>query len=86
MESIFINEVRAIVADTYLSYTCDIDGSVAFERFVSRSPPLLDVRRDPKFASFTDEELTDEMMLMEHDIKILFNQHLHLNSSQHKLI
>ena len=56
MESIFTNEVRAIVADTYLSYTSDIDGAEAFRRFVSKKKPLLDVRRDPKFSAFTDEE------------------------------
>ena len=57
MECSYINDVRAIVADTYLAYTCDIDGAEAFRRFVSKKKPLLDVRRDPKFSAFTDEEL-----------------------------
>ena len=47
MESLFTNEVRAIVADTYLSYTSDIDGAEAFKRFISRPASLLDVKRDP---------------------------------------
>lgn len=63
MKSIFTNEVRAMVADTYLSYTSDIDGAEAFKRFISRPASLLDVRRDPKFIAFTDNELIDEMKL-----------------------
>jgi len=84
MECSYTNEVKAIVADTYLAYTSDIDGAEAFKRFVSRSKPLLDVRRDPRFSAFTDEELIDEMMLLEQDIVILLKQQLHL--SQHKHI
>lgn len=74
MKSIFTNEVRAMVADTYLSYTSDIDGAEAFKRFISRPASLLDVRRDPKFIAFTDNELIDEMKLMERDIVVLFNK------------
>ena len=73
MKSIFTNEVRAMVADTYLSYTSDIDGAEAFKRFISKPGSLLDVRRDPKFIAFTDSELIDEMKLMERDIIISFS-------------
>lgn len=68
MISSYSNDVRAIVADTYLAYTSDIGGAEAFKRFVSRVKPLVDVRRDPRFSAFTDEELIDEMLLLEHDI------------------
>lgn len=71
MECTYTNEVKAIVADTYLAYTSDIDGAEAFRRFVSRAKPLIDVRRDPTFSAFTDEELIDEMVLLEEDILIL---------------
>lgn len=67
MKCSYVNGVKAIVADTYLSYSGDIDGAEAFKRFVSKAKPLLDVRRDPKFSAFTHEELIDEMILMEHD-------------------
>jgi len=76
MECLYDDEVKAIVADTYLAYTCDINGTEAFKRFVSKEKPLLDVRRDPRFSAFTDEELIDEMMLMEHDIIRFFKRHL----------
>jgi len=88
MKSIFTNEVRAMVADTYLSYTSDIDGAEAFKRFISRPASLLDVRRDPKFIAFTDNELIDEMKLMERDIIVLFNktvQRFILNSVLHSI-
>ena len=88
MESLFTNEVRAIVADTYLSYTSDIDGAEAFKRFISRPASLLDVRRDPKFIAFTDNELIDEMKLMERDIIVLFNktvQRFILNLALHSI-
>ena len=88
MKSIFTNEVRAIVADTYLSYTTDIHGAEAFKRFISRPASLLDVRRDPKFIAFTDNELIDEMKLMERDIIVLFNktvQRFILNSALHSI-
>ncbi len=76
MKSIFTNEVRAMVADTYLSYTSDIDGAEAFKRFISRPASLLDVRRDPKFIAFTDNELIDEMKLMERDMCPSGNPHI----------
>ena len=88
MESIFTNEVRAIVADTYLSYTSDIDGAEAFERFISSPVTLIDVRRDPKFIAFTNNELIDEMKLMERDIIVLFNktvQRFILNLALHSI-
>ncbi|WP_202941665.1 hypothetical protein [Alteromonas macleodii] len=88
MESLFTNEVRAIVADTYLSYTSDIDGAEAFKRFISRPASLLDVKRDPKFVALTDNELIDEMKLMERDIIVLFNktvQRFILNSVLHSI-
>ncbi|MCG7651892.1 MULTISPECIES: hypothetical protein [unclassified Alteromonas] len=88
MKSIFTNEVRAMVADTYLSYTSDIDGAEAFKRFISRPASLLDVRRDPKFIAFTDNELIDEMKLMERDIIVLFNktvQRFILNLALHSI-
>ena len=88
MESLFTNEVRAIVADTYLSYTSDIDGAEAFKRFISRPASLLDVKRDPKFVALTDNELIDEMNLMERDIIVLFNktvQRFILNSVLHSI-
>ena len=44
MECSYANKVKAIVADTYLAYTSDIDGAEAFRRFVSRAKPLFDVR------------------------------------------
>lgn len=59
---------RTIVADTYLAYTSNIDGTEAFKRFVLKPKPLLDVRRDPRFSAFTNEELIDEMLLLETDI------------------
>ena len=68
MDCAYVNDVKAIVADTYLAYTCDIDGAEAFSRFVLKAKPLLNVRRDPKFSAFTDEELIDEMVLLEEDI------------------
>ena len=76
MEWSCANEVKAIVADTYLAYTSDIDGAEAFRRFVSRAKPLFDVRRDPRFSAFTDEELIDEMTLLEADILIVLKRHL----------
>ena len=88
MKSIFTNEVRAMVADTYLSYSSDIDGAEAFKRFISRPASLLDVRRDPKFIAFTDNELIDEMKLMERDIIVLFNktvQRFILNLALHSI-
>ena len=74
MEYSFANEVKAIVADTCLAYTSDIDGEEAFRRFVSRVKPLIDVRRDPTFSAFTDEELIDEMVLLEKDIITAFKK------------
>lgn len=71
MECAYTDKVKAIVADTYLAYTSDIDGAEAFRRFVSRAKPLIDVRRDPRFSAFTDEELIDEMVLLEEDILIV---------------
>ena len=76
MKCSYANGVKAIVADTYLAYPCDINGAEAFQRFVSKEKPLLDVRRDPRFSAFTDKELIDEMMLMEHDITNLIKRHL----------
>ena len=76
MECSCANEVKAIVADTYLAYTSDIDGAEAFRRFVSRAKPLFDVRRDQRFSAFTDEELIDEMTLLEADILIVLKRHL----------
>ncbi len=74
----YIDEAKTIVADTYLAYTSDIDGPEAFNRFVSKSIPHNDVRRDPRFFAFTDEELIDEMILMKHDIINFFERHLHM--------
>ncbi|PXW73076.1 hypothetical protein BZA03_10668 [Alteromonas sp. I10] len=68
MKRSYADEVKAIVADTYLAYTSDIDGTEAFRRFVSKVTPLFDVKRDPRFSAFTDEELIDEMLLLEKDI------------------
>jgi len=84
MECSYINEVRTIVADTYLAYTCDIDGAEAFRRFVSMTKPLLDVRRDPKFSAFTDEELIDEMVLLEEDILVVFRKNLSAQYITHR--
>ncbi|HBA59032.1 hypothetical protein NO989_17685 [Alteromonas sp. DY56-G5] len=84
MECSYINDVRAIVADTYLAYTCDIDGAEAFRRFVSKKKPLLDVRRDPKFSAFTDEELIDEMFLLEEDILLVFWKNLRSQDITHR--
>ncbi len=69
-----INKVREIVADTYLSYTADIDGTEAYNCFVSMAEPRDDIRRDPRFSAFSDEELIDEMTLLEQDILVLFNE------------
>ena len=80
MECSYINDVRAIVADTYLAYTSDIDGAEAFRRFVSRAKPLIDVRRDPRFSAFTYEELVDEMVLLEKDILIVIRGHVQKDS------
>ena len=84
MECSYINDVRAIVADTYLAYTCDIDGAEAFRRFVSKKKPLLDVRRDPKFSAFTDEELIDEMFLLEEAILLVFWKNLRSQDITHR--
>ena len=84
MECSYINDVRAIVADTYLAYTCNIDGAEAFRRFVSKKKPLLDVRRDPKFSAFTDEELIDEMFLLEEDILLVFWKNLRSQYITHR--
>ena len=84
MECSYINDVRAIVADTYLAYTCDIDGAEAFRRFVSKKKPLLDVRRDPRFSAFTDEELIDEMFLLEEDILLVFWKNLRSQDITHR--
>jgi len=83
MECSYANEVKAIVADTYLAYTSDIDGVEAFRRFVSRSKPLMDVRRDPRFSAFTDEELIDEMVLLEADILTVLEKQLQKGSHLH---
>jgi len=80
MECSYANKVKAIVADTYLAYTSDIDGAEAFRRFVSRAKPLLGVRRDPRFSAFTDEELIDEMVLLETDILILLREYAYNGS------
>lgn len=82
MECSYVNDVKAIVADTYLAYTCDIDGAEAFRRFVSKAKPLIDVRRDPRFSAFTDEEMIDEMVLLEEDILIAFRKHFQKGSNQ----
>ncbi|MAE40617.1 MAG: hypothetical protein CML07_06830 [Psychrobacter sp.] len=74
MECSFINGVRAVVADTYLAYTSDMDGAEAFIHFVNKENPLLDVRKDPKFSAFSDDELIDEMFLLEQDIIRLLNE------------
>ena len=84
MKCSYANEVKAIVADTYLAYTCDIDGAEAFRRFVSKKKPLLDVRRDPKFSAFTDEELIDEMFLLEEDILLVFWKNLRSQDITHR--
>ena len=84
MECSYINDVRAIVADTYIAYTCDIDGAEAFRRFVSKKKPLLDVRRDPKFSAFTDEELIDEMFLLEEYILLVFWKNLSSQDITHR--
>ncbi len=68
MTFLLIKSIQATVADTYLSYTSNIDGAEAFKRFVSKKSPLVDVKRDPKFSTFTDEELIDEMVLLAQDI------------------
>ena len=68
MECTYTDEIKTIVADTYLAYTSNIDGAEAFKRFVLKAKPLLDVRRDPRFSAFTNEELIDEMLLLETDI------------------
>ena len=83
MECSYANEVKAIVADTYLAYTQDIDGAEAFRRFVSRRKPLLDVRRDPRFSAFSDEELIDEMVLLEADILTVLEKQLQKGSHLH---
>ncbi len=75
MESAYTDKVKTIVADTYLAYTSDIDGAEAFRRFVSRAKPLIDVRRDPRFSAFKDEELIDEMVLLEEEILIVLREH-----------
>ena len=75
MECACTDKVKTVVADTYLTYTSDIDGAEAFRRFVSRVKPLIDVRRDPRFSAFTDEELIDEMVLLEEDILIVLREH-----------
>jgi hypothetical protein len=80
MECSYINDVRAIVADTYLAYTIDIDGAEAFRRFISKAKPLIDVRRDPRFSAFTDEELIDEMVLLEEDILVVFRNNFQKGS------
>ncbi|APD84793.1 hypothetical protein BM527_01070 [Alteromonas sp. Mex14] len=82
MDCAYVNDVKAIVADTYLAYTCDIDGAEAFRRFVSKAKPLIDVRRDPRFSAFTDEEMIDEMRLLEEDILIAFRKHFQKGSNQ----
>ncbi len=74
MECAYTDKVKTIVADTYLAYTSDIGGAEAFRRFVSRAKPLIDVRRDPTFSAFTDEELIDEMVLLEKDIITAFKK------------
>ena len=80
MECAYTDKVKTIVADTYLAYTSDIDGAEAFRRFVSRTEPLIDVRRDPRFSAFTDEELIDEMVLLEEDILIVIRGHVQKDS------
>ena len=75
MQDSLINDVRAIVADTYLAYTSDLHGAVAFIRFVSNPKSCKDVRREPKFSAFTDEELLDEMFLLERDIHVTFRRY-----------
>ena len=80
MECTYTDEVKTIVADTYLAYTSDIDGAEAFKRFVLKAKPLLDVRRDPRFSAFTDEELIDEMVLLEIDILNLLKRYAYKGS------
>lgn len=80
MERLYANEVKAIVADTYLAYATDIDGAEAFRRFVTLEKPLIDVRRDPRFSAFTEEELIDEMVLLEQDIIVAFRKYMQKNS------
>ncbi|CAA0337008.1 hypothetical protein ALT785_470107 [Alteromonas infernus] len=84
MKCSYANEVKAIVADTYLAYTCDIDGAEAFSRFVLKAKPLLDVRRDPRFSAFTDEELIDEMVLLEKDI-LKFLEDMRVNAPTYRV-
>ena len=84
MECTYTDEVKTIVADTYLAYTSDIDGAEAFKRFVLKAKPLLDVRRDPRFSAFTDEELIDEMVLLEKDILMVLRKNLQ-KGSRHSL-
>lgn len=81
MECTYTDEVKTIVADTYLAYTSDIDGAEAFKRFVLKAKPLLDVRRDPRFSAFTDEELIDEMVLLEIDILNLLKRYAYKGSN-----
>lgn len=81
MECTYTDEVKTIVADTYLAYTSDIDGTEAFKRFVLKAKPLLDVRRDPRFSAFTDEELIDEMVLLEIDILNLLKRYAYKGSN-----
>ena len=80
MECAHTDKVKTIVADTYLAYSSDIGGAEAFRRFVSRAKPLIDVRRDPRFSAFTDEELIDEMVLLEEDILIVLRGHIQKGS------
>lgn len=82
MEYAYTEKVKTIVADTYLVYAFDINGAEAFRRFVSRAKPLIDVRRDPRFSAFTDEELIDEMVLLEEDILSVFREHVQKGSHQ----
>lgn len=67
-----MDSVKAVVADTYLSYDLDLAAGQAYDIFTS----FIDsssVRIDLRFRLFTRAELVDEMMLLYDDIIKLFN-------------
>ena len=82
MEWSFTRDVKYVVADTYLAYASDFHGADAFTLFVSGAKTLPDVRRDPRFSAFTDEELIDEMLLLERDIHFVFRKYIKLSVSE----
>ena len=73
MNHLIIIKGREIVVDTYLSYTADINGTEAYNCFVSMAEPRDDIRKAPRFSALSDEELIDEMTLLEQNILVLFN-------------